>query len=52
MRFDRLIKKNLDVLPLLESVNEGREEVKELGISHPDSEVLHGARGSSVVVLI
>lgn len=38
--------------PLLESLDDDREGVKELGISHPESEVLHATQVSLVALLI
>lgn len=44
--------KNDKVLSPPESVNEGRKNGKDLGISHLDSEVLHVSRGRFVSPLI
>lgn len=41
MRFDSLMTKNADVVPLLELLINGQEDGKELEILHLDSEVLH-----------
>lgn len=41
MRFGRLMKKNPDVLPPSESLNDGQEDGKKLRISHQDSEMFH-----------
>lgn len=51
-RFGRMKENIFGVLPLLKSLYENREKGKELGISHLDSEVLHGIRGSFVFLLI
>lgn len=51
MRFCRLMTKNTDDLPLLESLNEGRHNSTELEISHLNSEMLHAIRGSFVILL-
>lgn len=45
------MKMNSDVLPVLESLNEGREKGEDLGIQQLDSDVSHGTRGSLVVLL-
>lgn len=45
MRFDRLMKKNSDVSPKLELLNESREDGRKL-------RVLHGPRSRVVVLLI
>lgn len=52
VRFSRLMKRNTVVLSLLESLNEGRKEDKELGISHLDRNLLHASRGRIVFLLI
>lgn len=46
------MKMNFDVLLLLKSLSEGKEECKEPWILHLDSEMLRGTRGSFVVSLI
>lgn len=51
IRFDPLMNKNFGVLPPLESLNESQNEGRALGISHPDSEVLHGTRARFIVLL-
>lgn len=52
MRFGQLMKKNSNVLLLLESLSEGREKGNMLGISHLNSVVLHGTRASFDVQVI
>lgn len=46
------MKLNSDALPLLELVNEGREDVEELEMSHLNTEMLHGTRSGFVLLLI
>lgn len=47
--FNGLTKKNTDVLTLLESLNPGWKSCNELGISHPDRNML---RGTQIAVLV
>lgn len=41
VKFSHLMTKNADLLQLLESLNEGQEEGKELKKSHSDSKLVH-----------
>lgn len=47
-----LMTKDVDVMPLLDSLCEGREDGTELVISHLDSEVLQATQGSRVALVI
>lgn len=46
------MKKELDVISLLESLRDDRVESENLKMSHLDSEAVHGTRGSFVATLI
>lgn len=50
VRFSRMMIKNENVLPLLESLNEIREGDNELGMSYSDREVLQATQSSFVVL--
>lgn len=50
--FGRIMKKNSDVLFLVKSLNESREDGEELRISHSDREVLHATRIGVVLLLV
>lgn len=52
MRFGRLMTKDALSLPLLEMLNEDKKDIKELGISHLNREVLFAARSSFFVLLM